>query len=98
MSSTPHPERVAAAAAGPDTGATSPGVCTDDTDDTGDTGDTAGVPVSVPGASSSAALVFDDPLSRPSADDIDRGWGEPASGSADDDFIRFLNEKPPHHL
>ncbi|MEE4546098.1 hypothetical protein V2S66_29545 [Streptomyces sp. V4-01] len=47
-----------------------------------------------------SGLVFDDPLSRPSADDSDRGWGDPAgtSVSADDDFTRFLNEKPPHHL
>ena len=42
-------------------------------------------------------LDFDDPLDRPSADDSDRGWGESFS-SADDDFTRFLNEKPPHHL
>jgi acetyl-CoA synthetase len=42
--------------------------------------------------------VFDDPLDRSSADDSDRGWSEGASGVADDDFIRFLNEKPPHHL
>lgn len=45
-----------------------------------------------------AALVFDDPLDRPSADDTDRGWGELPAGSADDDFTRFLREKPPHHL
>lgn len=45
-----------------------------------------------------AALVFDDPLDRPSSDDIDRGWGERSGGSGDDDFTRFLNEKPPHHL
>lgn len=45
-------------------------------------------------------LVFDDPLDRPSADDTDRGWGDRPSASAvdDDDFTRFLNEKPPHHL
>lgn len=48
-----------------------------------------------PGA---AALVFDDPLDRLSADDTDRGWGELPAGSADDDFTRFLREKPPHHL
>jgi acetyl-CoA synthetase len=46
----------------------------------------------------SAGLVFDDPLDRPSSDDTDRGWGDPLSGSADDDFTRFLSEKPPHHL
>ncbi|SFF10710.1 hypothetical protein SAMN05216251_108177 [Actinacidiphila alni] len=50
--------------------------------------------------SGSAGLIFDDPLDRPSADDTDRGWGERPSGSAadDDDFTRFLNEKPPHHI
>ncbi|MFI1094614.1 hypothetical protein [Streptomyces sp. NPDC020917] len=47
---------------------------------------------------SGSALVFDDPLNRPSSDDTDRGWGESFSDSADDDFRRFLNEKPPHHL
>ncbi len=62
-----------------------------------------------PGASSSATaasstgasgarLVFDDPLDRVSADDTDRGWGGSSSSSVDDDFSRFLNEKPPHHL
>jgi acetyl-CoA synthetase len=51
---------------------------------------------SVTPRSSSAALVFDDPLDRPSADDTDRGWGD--HSAADDDFVRFLNEKPPHHL
>ncbi|MGI5352972.1 hypothetical protein ACQEU8_33050 [Streptomyces sp. CA-250714] len=48
-----------------------------------------------------ASLVFDDPLSRPSSDDTDRGWGEGAgsvSGGADGDLARFLDEKPPHHL
>lgn len=43
-------------------------------------------------------MVFDDPLDRPSPDDADRGWGESPSGAGDDDFTRFLNEKPPHHL
>ncbi|MDF4251204.1 MULTISPECIES: hypothetical protein [unclassified Streptomyces] len=46
-----------------------------------------------------ASLVFDDPLTRPSADDTDRGWGEgggPAGASGD--LARFLDEKPPHHL
>lgn len=52
-----------------------------------------------------SALVFDDPLSMPSADDTDRGWGErtaagrdgaPAADAAD--LARFLDEKPPHHL
>lgn len=45
-----------------------------------------------------AGLVFDDPLDRPSSDDTDRGWGDPLYGSADDDFTRFLSQKPPHHL
>ncbi|MFF6995724.1 hypothetical protein ACFY93_12285 [Streptomyces sp. NPDC008313] len=48
-----------------------------------------------------AALVFDDPLSRPSADDTDRGWGErptTESDSAAADLRRFLDEKPPHHI
>jgi acetyl-CoA synthetase len=42
--------------------------------------------------------VFDDPLDRLSADDTDRGWSEGSSGVGDDDFTRFLSEKPPHHL
>jgi acetyl-CoA synthetase len=48
-----------------------------------------------------ASLVFDDPLSRPSPDDTDRGWGEGAGGTStrpDADLARFLDEKPPHHL
>lgn len=45
-----------------------------------------------------AGLVFDDPFDRPSSDDTDRGWGDLPAGSVDDDFSRFLNEKPPHHL
>ncbi|MGP4046445.1 hypothetical protein [Streptomyces sp. 2A115] len=45
-----------------------------------------------------AALVFDDPLSRPSADDTDHGWGERPSGDSAADLARFLDEKPPHHL
>lgn len=45
-----------------------------------------------------SGLVFGDPLDRPSSDDIDRGWNDPFSGAGDDDFTRFLNEKPPHHL
>ncbi|MFI0895925.1 hypothetical protein [Streptomyces sp. NPDC020983] len=45
-----------------------------------------------------SGLVFDDPFDRPSADDTDRGWGELPTGSADDDFARFLSQKPPHHL
>ncbi|RCG28017.1 hypothetical protein DTL70_02580 [Streptomyces diacarni] len=48
-----------------------------------------------------ASLVFDDPLSRPSSDDTDRGWGEGTAGEAqgsDAELARFLDEKPPHHL
>ncbi|SEN09466.1 hypothetical protein [Actinacidiphila rubida] len=64
-------------------------------------------PAGRPGAASSGAagsghggsgLVFDDPFDRPSSDDTDRGWGGTTSDSSDDDFTRFLNEKPPHHL
>ena len=46
------------------------------------------------------ALVFDDPLSRPAADDTDRGWGERPTPAGDSsvDLARFLDEKPPHHL
>ncbi|MEU6366205.1 hypothetical protein ABZ876_10685 [Streptomyces sp. NPDC046931] len=46
------------------------------------------------------ALVFDDPLSRPSSDDTDRGWGEGSGATGDGaaDLARFLDEKPPHHL
>ncbi|MGI5195622.1 hypothetical protein ACQEVY_18555 [Streptomyces sp. CA-288835] len=44
------------------------------------------------------ALVFDDPLSRQSEDDTDRGWGERPSGDSAGDLARFLDEKPPHHL
>jgi hypothetical protein len=57
-------------------------------------------PVSGPvtGAGASGQLIFDDPLDRPSSDDTDGGWGASFSGAAEDDFTRFLNEKPPHHL
>ncbi|MFI6547128.1 hypothetical protein ACIBO9_28160 [Streptomyces prunicolor] len=44
------------------------------------------------------ALVFDDPLSRPSSDDTDRGWGERPEGDSAADLKRFLDEKPPHHI
>lgn len=47
------------------------------------------------------ALVFDDPLSRPSADDTDEGWGDrPGDGGSGGagDLARFLEEKPPHHI
>ncbi|WP_185994192.1 hypothetical protein [Streptomyces benahoarensis] len=46
-------------------------------------------------------MLFDDPLSRRSDDDSDRGWGERPTGDAADsaaDLRRFLDEKPPHHL
>ncbi|MBW1597705.1 hypothetical protein [Streptomyces sp. JJ38] len=48
-----------------------------------------------------AALDFGDPLSRPSADDTDHGWGGSSSATTGDaaaDLARFLDEKPPHHL
>lgn len=46
-----------------------------------------------------AALIFDDPLARPSADDTDTGWGERSSRSdSSADLARFLDEKPPHHI
>jgi acetyl-CoA synthetase len=51
-----------------------------------------------PAGSTGSGLVFDDPLDRPSADDTDRGWGGSLSGAAEDDFTRFLDEKPPHHI
>ncbi|MFI9464122.1 AMP-binding protein [Streptomyces xiamenensis] len=52
------------------------------------------VPTSAP-----ASLIFDDPLERRSADDTDQGWGDrPAEDGTPGDLIRFLNEKPPHHL
>ncbi|MFC4033710.1 hypothetical protein ACFO3J_19805 [Streptomyces polygonati] len=50
------------------------------------------------GAAGSGQLIFDDPLDRPAPDDTDGGWGDSFSGGAEDDFARFLNEKPPHHL
>ncbi|WP_190034154.1 hypothetical protein [Streptomyces fructofermentans] len=59
------------------------------------------VPVPAPDAEPrdpKAALVFDDPLSRPSADDTDRGWGDRPSGDSAADLARFLDEKPPHHI
>ena len=40
------------------------------------------------------ALVFDDPLSRPSADDSDSGWG---GGESDRDEAWYRRETPPHH-
>ncbi|WP_223291041.1 AMP-binding protein [Streptomyces avicenniae] len=46
-----------------------------------------------------AAIVFDDPLARTSHDDTDEGWGDRLSedGGAGD-TVRFLREKPPHHI
>ncbi|WP_314413050.1 hypothetical protein [Streptomyces sp. DSM 40484] len=59
----------------------------------------AGAPTLEPRDPKVAALIFDDPLSRPSADDTDRGWGErPTGDSAAADLARFLDEKPPHHI
>ncbi|GAB2835653.1 hypothetical protein [Streptomyces daliensis] len=57
-------------------------------------------------ADPAAALIFDDPLSLPSSDDTDRGWGDRPSGGtgasgdagAAADLARFLDEKPPHHI
>ncbi|MHA6762442.1 hypothetical protein [Streptacidiphilus sp. PAMC 29251] len=40
------------------------------------------------------ALVFDDPLSRPSRDDTDSGWG---GGESDRDEAWYRRETPPHH-
>jgi len=81
----------------------SPGGGTGASGAAGPTGKPSDLPRPVPGAGTSGApsgtaLVFDDPLDRLSADDTDRGWGDSAPGSVDDDFTRFLNEKPPHHL
>ncbi|WP_326808303.1 hypothetical protein OHB04_24365 [Streptomyces sp. NBC_01775] len=47
-----------------------------------------------------ASLDFDDPLSRPSSDDTDQGWGEGTGGAGgeESDLARFLAEKPPHHI
>ncbi|KOU65833.1 MULTISPECIES: hypothetical protein [Streptomyces] len=42
---------------------------------------------------------FDDPLDQQSSDDTDRGWGErPPTGGSAADLVRFLDEKPPHHI
>ncbi|MEE1938431.1 hypothetical protein V1L54_03215 [Streptomyces sp. TRM 70361] len=51
-------------------------------------------------ADPASALDFTDPLSRPSGDDTDRGWGERTDTAGGDaaDLARFLEEKPPHHL
>ncbi len=67
-----------------------------------DTGRTAGVPASYPGAMADdttnkrPALVFDDPLTRPSQDDTDSGWGSSEGESARDEAW-YRRETPPHH-
>jgi hypothetical protein len=40
------------------------------------------------------ALVFDDPLTRPSRDDTDSGWG---GGESHRDEAWYRRETPPHH-
>ncbi|MFR9725338.1 AMP-binding protein [Streptomyces sp. MS19] len=45
-----------------------------------------------------AAIVFDDPLVQRAADDTDEGWGEGLRDDSTGDLVRFLSEKPPHHL
>lgn len=42
-------------------------------------------------------LVFDDPLSRQTADDTDEGWGERREPARDDALEWYLRERPPHH-
>ncbi|WP_370077453.1 hypothetical protein [Streptacidiphilus sp. MAP12-16] len=55
--------------------------------------DTAAVPAAEE-KSRRPALVFDDPLSRPSRDDTDSGWGGGESGR---DEAWYRRETPPHH-
>ena len=48
------------------------------------------------------ALVFDDPLSQPSRDDTDTGWGDGAAagaagGDSERDEAWYRRETPPHH-
>jgi hypothetical protein len=46
------------------------------------------------------ALVFDDPLSQPSRDDTDSGWGEgrgAGGGESERDEAWYRRETPPHH-
>jgi hypothetical protein len=49
-------------------------------------------------------LHFDDPLDRGASDDADLGWGErpfddpELGGTGTADLVRFLRERPPHHL
>lgn len=67
-----------------------------------DTGRTAAASASYPGAMADdttnkrPALVFDDPLSRPSQDDTDSGWGGSEGDSARDEAW-YRRETPPHH-
>ena len=42
------------------------------------------------------ALAFDDPLTQPSRDDTDSGWGGDSSGSERDEAW-YRQETPPHH-
>jgi hypothetical protein len=46
------------------------------------------------------ALVFDDPMTRPSRDDTDAGWGGGnggGSGDSERDEAWYRRETPPHH-
>jgi hypothetical protein len=46
------------------------------------------------------ALVFDDPLARPSRDDTDAGWGgsgAEGAGESERDEAWYRRETPPHH-
>jgi hypothetical protein len=43
------------------------------------------------------ALVFDDPLARPSRDDTDSGWGESSGAESVRDEAWYRRETPPHH-
>ncbi|MFC1402457.1 MULTISPECIES: hypothetical protein [Streptacidiphilus] len=52
-------------------------------------------PQAEPPRTGRARLVFEDPLSRPSRDDTDTGWGGEESGGRDEAWYR--RETPPHH-
>ena len=45
------------------------------------------------------ALVFEDPLTQPSRDDTDTGWGGEGSGGggSERDEAWYRRETPPHH-
>ena len=44
------------------------------------------------------ALVFEDPLTQPSRDDTDSGWGGGGTGGESDrDAAWYRRETPPHH-